>query len=155
MFVKARDHSFTALLVYVDDVILTGDDETEINHIKAALDAIFKIKDLGDLRFFLGLEVARSSKGIVVNQRKYALELISDAGLLSCRPLSTPMDCKTHLKHDDGPPFEDVSAYRRLVGRLLYLTTTRPDISFAFQQLSQYMSKPTITHHDAALRVLR
>lgn len=90
-----------------------------------------------------------------MNQRKYALELISDAGLLSCKLVSTPMDCKTHLKHDDGPLFEDVSANRRLIGRLLYLTTTRPDISFAGQQLSQYMSKPTIAHYNAALRVLR
>lgn len=65
------------------------------------------------------------------------------------------MDCKTHLRHDDGPLFDDAPAYRRLIGRLLYLTTTRPDISFAVQQLSQFMNKPTTTHHDAALRVLR
>lgn len=68
--VNTTDGSLTTLLIYVDDVILTGSNEFEINHIKAALDATFRIKDLGDLKFFLGLEVARSSKGIVVNQRK-------------------------------------------------------------------------------------
>ena len=75
---------FTALLVYVDDVILCGNDLTETNSIKAALDSSFKIKDLGNLKFFLGFEIAHSSKGISMCQRKYILELLQDAGYFTC-----------------------------------------------------------------------
>lgn len=155
LFIKSTPSSFTALLIYADDIILTGTALHEIDQIKHALDAAFKIKDLGDLRFFLGIEVARSKQGITINQRKYALELLYDAGLLGCKPSSTPMDNTVHLHNDDEPFYEDISAYRRLDGRLLFLTTSRPDISFSVQQLSQFMARPTQVHYNAALRVLK
>lgn len=155
LFVQTTASSFTALLVYVDDVILTGNDNSEINAIKSVLDSTFKIKDLGNLKFFLGLEVARNKDGIVVNQCKYNLELIIDAGLLACKPVNSPVDNKVRLHKEDATPFEDVHEYKRLIGRLLYLTTTRPDITFAVQHLSQFLAKPSISHHAAALRILR
>jgi len=99
--------------------------------------------------------VARSSKGITLCQRKYYLELLEDAKLTSCKPVSTPLDLSTCLHQDGGSLHHDVSSYRRLVGRLLYLTTTRPDIAYATQQLSQFMASPTVTHYQVALRVLR
>ena len=155
LFIKSRTGSFTALLVYVDDVILAGDNLTEISDVKTFLDSKFKIKDLGDLKYFLGLEVARSKTGISLCQRKYALELVADAGLLACKPFPTPMDSSVRLSKVHGEPLEDDSAYRRLIGRLLYLTTTRPDISYSVHQLSQFMAKPTSLHHQAALHILK
>ncbi|XP_061369785.1 uncharacterized mitochondrial protein AtMg00810-like [Gastrolobium bilobum] len=118
------------------------------------LDQQFKIKDLGTLHFFLGLEVTRSQKDIVLNQRKYALELVSDAGLLAVKPMSSPMDSSIRLAHDQGSPLADAASYRRLIGRLLYLTTTHHDISFAVHHLSQFGSKPIDIHLSAAHRVL-
>jgi len=86
---------------------------------------------LGELKYFLGLEVSRSDDGIFVSQRKYCLELLSDSGLLGCKPSSSPIDSSFHLKQDNSSELlDDPLSYRRLVGRLIYLTTTRPNIIF-------------------------
>lgn len=146
---------FTALLVYVDDVILAGNSMDEINKIKVTLDAEFKIKDLGQLKYFLGIEVAHSKLGISICQRKYCLDLLHDTGLLGSKPVSTPLDPSIKLHQDTSKAFDDIFSYRRLVGKLLYLTTTRPDIAFVTQQLSQFLSAPTITHYEAACRVVK
>jgi hypothetical protein len=155
LFTSSKAVKFTALLVYVDDIILAGDSIDEFDRIKGVLDAAFKIKNLGQLKYFLGLEVAHSKLGIVVSQRKYCLDLLKDSGHLGSKPANTPLDTSIKLHNDTGPMYTDLSSYRRLVGRLLYLNTTRPDISFATQQLSQFMHAPTVTHFNAACRVLR
>ncbi|XP_058756065.1 uncharacterized mitochondrial protein AtMg00810-like [Vicia villosa] len=155
LYVKHADSHFTALLVYVDDVVLAGNSLAEIRHVKHLLDKQFRIKDLGTLRYFLGLEIARSTIGILLNQRKYTLELLQDAGVLAAKPSSVPFDPNTKLSLHDGDLLDDPSSYRRLIGRLIYLTNTRPDISFAIQNLSQFMSQPRVPHIQAATRVLR
>ncbi|XP_024626656.1 uncharacterized protein [Medicago truncatula] len=155
LFIKHSTTQFTALLVYVDDIILAGNSLDEFTFIKNILHNSFKIKDLGQLKYFLGLEVAHSKLGISLCQRKYGLDLLSDTGLLDSKPVATPSDPSIKLYHDDSPLYTDIPAYRRLVGRLLYLNATRPDITFITQQLSQFLSKPTQTHYNAALRVLR
>jgi len=132
LFINSSERSFIAILVYVDDIILAGNDKEEIDRIREALNKIFKTKDLGDLKYFLGLEVARSKKGIMINQRKYALKLLKDAGFLACKPIVTPMDNLVKLSSTRSVPFTD----RRLIGRLMYLTNTQPDITFFVQQLS-------------------
>jgi hypothetical protein len=155
LYVKTTATSFTALLVYVDDIVLAGNSTQEIQAVKMFLDNKFKIKDLGQLRFFLGLEIARSDSGIFLNQRKYTLELLEDTGFLASKPASVPFDPTTKLSISDGQPLEDPSSYRRLIGRLIYLTNTRPDISFAVQHLSQFVSNPLLPHYQAATQVLR
>ena len=118
-------------MVYVDDLFLAGNDIHEINSVKQLLHDRFIIKDLGDIKYFLGMEVARSSKGITLFQRKYALELLEDAGLLVAKPASTPIDASLNLQKAGSALFEEASSYKRLISRLLYLTSTRPVLSFA------------------------
>ena len=155
LFLKSSGNNFTALLVYVDDIVLAGNSLEEFTYIKKELDTHFRIKDLGVLKYFLGLEVAHSRLGVSICQRKYCLDLLSESGLLGCKPAKTPLDATVRLRQDNSPLLPDVGCYRRLVGRLIYLTTTRPDISYAVQQLSQFMAAPTTTHFRAAQRVLR
>jgi hypothetical protein len=155
LFTLSTAQNFTALLVYVDDIILVGTSLDEFDRIKRILDDQFKIKDLGGLKYFLGLEVAQSREGIHVSQKKYCLDLLKDSGLLGSKPVTTPLDPAVKLHNDAGKPFEDISQYRRLIVKLLYLTHTRPDIAYATQQLSQFLHKPTVTHYHAACRVIR
>ena len=130
LFINSSERSFTTLLVFVDDIILARNDKEEIAWIKQALNQTFKIKDLWDLRYFLSLEVARSKKGIMVNQRKYALKLLTDASLLACKPALTPIDNHKKFSSTGSVPFIDIQVYKRLIGRIMYLTNTQPDITF-------------------------
>ncbi|XP_031107647.1 uncharacterized protein LOC116012283 [Ipomoea triloba] len=155
LFTRSKGNEFVALLVYVDDIVIASPDLSQVHQIKKHLDAVFHIKDLGPLKFFLGLEVARSSKGISVTQRKYTLELLEESGFLHCKPAKTPMTTATRLSRTTGNTLDNITQYRRLVGKLLYLTITRPDISYATQQLSQFLDCPTDIHLQVAHRVLR
>jgi Reverse transcriptase (RNA-dependent DNA polymerase) len=90
----------------------------------------FNIKDLGFLKYFLGIEIARSPKGLFISQRKYIFDLLKETGKLGCKPVTTPIDNKCKLNTEDGEPVEDINHFQRLVSRLIYLTVTRPDIFF-------------------------
>ncbi|KAK2402246.1 putative mitochondrial protein [Trifolium repens] len=155
LFTKKTPTGFTAILVYVDDLVLGGTDINEINHLKAFLDQKFSIKDLGSLKYFLGFEVARSSNGISLCQRKYTLDLLQDTGLLAAKPCPTPMQPQLQLHKASGKLISDPTAYRRLIGRLLYLTHSRPEISYAVSKLSQFLDSPTDEHMLAGLHVLK
>uniref|UniRef100_A0A2N9GDP6 CCHC-type domain-containing protein n=1 Tax=Fagus sylvatica TaxID=28930 RepID=A0A2N9GDP6_FAGSY len=155
LFTRTQGIVFIALLVYVDDILIASNDMPSVNALKDYLHAEFKLKDLGNLKYFLGLEVARSTKGISLCQRKYALDILSDSGMLGSKPMATPMEQNLKISQSTGEILVDPSPYRRLVGRLLYLTVTRPDISYSVQRLSQFMSKPTDIYLTAAYRVLR
>lgn len=119
------------------------------------LNSVFSLKDLGPLKYFLGLEVARNDKGIVVSQRKYVLDILEDSGVLGATPVLFPMDPNIKLSRSDGELISDPSNYRHLFGRLVYLTITRLDLSFSIQMLSQFMDSPHKPHMDATSQVLR
>ncbi|KAL2472328.1 cysteine-rich RLK (RECEPTOR-like protein kinase) 8 [Abeliophyllum distichum] len=155
LFVKKSDSSFIALLVYVDDVILASDNILEIDRLKNFLHEKFTIKDLEQLKYFLGLEVARSKNGITLYQRKYVLDILEDTGLTGAKPVAFPMKSTLKLSANDTNLYQVPSGYRRLIGRLLYLTLTRPDLAYSVQVLSQFLAKPAVSHHQAAIRVLR
>ncbi|KAL0319697.1 UNVERIFIED_CONTAM: Retrovirus-related Pol polyprotein from transposon RE1 [Sesamum radiatum] len=155
LFIKQSATEFTALLVYVDDILLTGSSEAALHSVRDYLDRLFTIKDLGSAKYFLGLELARSSHGLHVTQRKYLHDILADASMLDAKPAPTPFPSGLKLVLADGSLLPDPNRYRRLVGRLLYLGFTRPDISFAVQQLSQFLQAPRSSHWDAAIHVLR
>nr|XP_025704048.1 uncharacterized protein LOC112805946 [Arachis hypogaea] len=140
---QGTEFGFTALLVYVDDLVIADNDEKIINRIKRILYEKFKIKDIGDLKFFLGMEVTRSKKGIALYQRKYVMDLLKEARFEECKPATTPLDYTVKLFREKGEPLKDHSGYRKLVGRLLYLANTRLDISHAVEKLSQFLDCPT------------
>lgn len=144
-----------ALLVYIDDVLITRNCERDITGVKRYLNEIFSIKDLGHVHYFLGLEIVRSKDGTYVNQRKYILDVLSDAGLLGCKTVDTPLPKNCKLVASQVKPLAEPEKYRRLVGRLLYMNFTRPDITYVVQQLSQFVEAPCQEHWDAALHVLR
>ncbi|CAM8880391.1 unnamed protein product [Rhodiola kirilowii] len=145
-----------ALLVYVDDVIITGTSSAMIQTVKDFIHDLFKIKDLGHLKYFLGFEAARSDEGLFLNQRKYALDLIYEAGLLACKPSKVPMDSKHKLSLSTSHVLEDIPApYRRLVGQLIYLTNTWPNLAYSIHILSQFMHQPNQDQLNAAHKVLR
>ncbi|CAN1239948.1 Retrovirus-related Pol polyprotein from transposon TNT 1-94, partial [Linum grandiflorum] len=155
LFLKKSATGITVLLIYVDDMILTGDDMDEIARTKQALQEHFHLKELGHLSYFLGLEIQRSPKGIFVNQKKYIVDLLADAGCAECSPCSTPMEMNLKLSKDEGEALSDPTFYRRLVGSLIYLVSTRPDVAYAVQVVSQFMSLPRKPHLNAVYRILR
>jgi hypothetical protein len=91
---------------------------------------------LGVLKYFLRIEVTHSPKGIFLSQRKYTLNLLKETGKLGCKPASTPIENKNKLNSEDGKPLEDINQFPRLVGKIIYLTVTRPDISFSIAKLA-------------------
>ncbi|XP_042962943.1 uncharacterized mitochondrial protein AtMg00810-like [Carya illinoinensis] len=155
LFTKHEADSYIAILIYVDDILVASNSNKAISTLRTFLNLKFKVRDLGCLRYFLGLEVARSSKWIHLCQKKYVLDILSYSGMLGCKPLKIPLDQNFNISKEDSNPITDPSIFRRLIGRLLYLTITRPDICFSVQVLSQFMDCPNDTHLAAAYRILR
>ncbi|XP_068666717.1 uncharacterized mitochondrial protein AtMg00810-like [Aristolochia californica] len=155
LFTKSHGFSFVALLVYVDDIILTGPSSRAIAELKQFLHTQFKLKDLGCFKHFLGLEIVQSKADIVFSQRHYTLQSLEDSGYLACKPTNVPMDPKLHLTATDGDLLSDITHYRRLVGKLLYLTLSHFDITFAVHKLTQFVAQPRLPHLQAVHHLLR
>ncbi|MCH86991.1 hypothetical protein A2U01_0007855 [Trifolium medium] len=145
LFVLQKQGTQIVVLVYVDDLIVAGNDSAAIELFKGYLNACFHMKDLGKLKYFLGVEVAQSGTGISLSQRKYALDIISEVGLLGAKPALTPLEQNHHLALANGSPLRDPEKYRRLVGRLIYLCFTRPELSYCVHTLSQFMQQQSKT----------
>lgn len=166
LFVNKSEAGMIMVLVYVDDMMITDSSLELIEKTKLKLQQAFKMKDLGELKYFLGIEFTRSAEGILMHHRKYALELIAEVGMSAAKPAGTPIDVnvkltskqydqdvKNHGASED--PLVDQTMYQRLIGKLLYLNMTRPNLSFSTQNLSQLIQQPKKSHMDATLRVVR
>ena len=155
LFTYTSNTSFTVLLVYVDDILLIGNNPSCVESLKQLLDAKFGLKYLGSLRYFLGLEIARTNEGISLNQRKYSLEILKDSGFIGSKPVEFPMEQNPRLSKYKGKPLANLGQYRRLIGRLLYLTLTQTNITYIVHRLSQFVSQPREPHQLATNRVLQ
>uniref|UniRef100_A0A2N9J9Y4 Integrase catalytic domain-containing protein n=1 Tax=Fagus sylvatica TaxID=28930 RepID=A0A2N9J9Y4_FAGSY len=143
------------VLVYVDDILVTGTHSSHISTLIRTLQQEFPLKDLGALSYFLGIHVVRNSQGLHLSQSKYIVELLHRAHMIGAKPCSTPTASSSKLSLHDGVSLSEATEYRQIVGALQYCTLTRPDIAFSVNQLCQFMHSPTNTHWAAAKRVLR
>ena len=143
------------LVVYVDDLFITGNNENYIAFIKKELKKGFEMTNLGHLHYYLGIEVIQNPKYILISQKKYIGELLNKFGMAECNLFSTLMEHHLKLTSKEGNEFEDATKYRQIEGSLIYLTTTRPHISFLGGILSRFMQNPCEGHWSAVKRVLK
>ena len=141
--------------MYVDDIVLTGDDCSELERLKRRLGKEFEIKNLGALKYFLGMEFAQSKESIFVSQRKYVLDLLDETGMLGCKLVETPIEPNEKLQPAKAENVKDRERYQKHVGRLIYLSHTRLDIAFSVSMVSQFMHELGLEHFEAVYRILR
>ena len=146
----SKSGKLTILEVYVDDIIITGNDDDERERLQKGLMSEFAIKNLGQMKFFLGIEVAHSTQGILLSQQKYILDLLTETGFFECQHVRTPIEVNHKLTLNECEEKVDIGRYQRLVRKLIYLVHTRPDISYAVNILSQFMHSPRGSHLQEA-----
>jgi Reverse transcriptase (RNA-dependent DNA polymerase) len=155
LFLKHNQGKITALIIYVDDMIITGNDTSEIENLEGKLSEEFEMKNFRGLKYFLGIEVARSKERIVLSQQKYVLDLPAEVGLLDCKPVHTPAVQSLKLGDSSNHAPASKERYQRLVGKLIYLSHTRPDIAYAVSMVSQFIHSPSEVHMEVVYRILR
>ncbi|BBG93416.1 HXXXD-type acyl-transferase family protein [Prunus dulcis] len=146
LFVKHDGRRLIALIIYVNDIVVTGNDIEEQLKLQKYLSQEFEMKDLGDLKYFLGIEVARSKTSIFLYQRKYVLDLLTETRMLGCKPADTPVEMNHKLYEDmDQEP----------TNKLIYLAHTRPDIAYDVSVVSQFMHLQSVSHRNTVDRILK
>jgi len=155
LFIKhSQEGKLTLLLVYVDDMIVAEDDEHEKQILKEKLVAQFEMKDLGKLKYFLGIEVSYSKKGIFISQRKDVIDLLKETGMINCKTTGVPIEQTHRIESDEGSSTVNKGQYQSLVGKLIYLAHTRPDIAYVVSVVSQFMHDPRERHLQAINKIL-
>jgi hypothetical protein len=155
LFILSHKSVTVYLLLYVDDIIITGNNSSAVSNIISQLSTAFELKDLGPLRYFLGLQIDYKKGGFFVHQRKYLTDLLHKFTMTDCKAASTPIATTPLLTSTSTELLSDPTPYRSLVGALQYATFTRPDITFAVNRVCQFMHKPSPAHFVAAKRILR
>ena len=135
-------------------MIVTGSSPKEVEKLQSHLAKEFEMKDLGTLKYFLDIEVSRSKHGLFLSLQKYTLDILNETGNSACEPVNTPIE----VNHDMSIyPYQiptNKERYQRLLGKLIYLTHTRPDISYAVSVVSQFMHNPSNQHMSVVNRIL-
>ncbi len=155
LYVKKTDHGIVVIIIYVDDLIIIGDSDIDIFDLKKLLKQKFEMKDLGELHYFLDIEVIQSPKGIWLLQRQYALNKLSEYGMTGCKPILIPLEQNVKLSVDEGDLVDDTTMYRCIVGNLIYMTIIRPNLNYVVGVVSQFMQTPRKLYLDAVRRILR
>lgn len=154
LFILSDGTNIFYLLVYVDDILLTSSNSVMLHHLVQLLSSEFKLRDLGNVHYFLCIEVQSIGMGLMLRQQKYILDILTRAGMTSCNPVDTPVSpSKLALQSDH--PFSDPTRFRQIMGALQYLTFTRPDIYFVVNKVCQYMHAPTDSYWAAVKCILR
>jgi histone deacetylase 1/2 len=155
LFTFQKGDLLIILLIYVDDILITGTSSSYIFSLIQNLGRLFSMKDLGPLHYFLGLEAVYSTTGLHLTQTKYTMDLLFRTKFQDVKPISSPANAGKKLSLYDGDPLSDPTEFRSVVGALQYLTLTRPDICFAVNQVCQFLHQPTTHHWTAVKRILR
>ncbi|KAL9811798.1 putative RNA-directed DNA polymerase [Arabidopsis thaliana] len=142
------------LLLYVDDIMLTASSTSFLKSIVTKLKTEFPMSDMGRLSFFLGISATFDHNGVFLSQEKYAKDIIARGEMQNCKPSLTPVDLASKLEESVGPKIQNPTLYRSLAGALQYLTITRPDISYAVQQVCLFMHDPRESHLHALRRLI-
>ena len=142
LFYKENGSDLTLLLIYVDDIIVTGSNNAEIEKLISSLGNTFALKDLGELNFFLGIKIIRNNDTLILSQRKYIKDLLAKFDLKDCKGADTQLATTEKLSKNIGNVFHEPTKYRRAIGRLQYAVITRPEIAYAVNKLSQFMANP-------------
>ncbi|CAL2257936.1 unnamed protein product [Prunus armeniaca] len=155
LFLKRNGGKINVLIVFVDDMVVTGNDTLEKQKLQKYLSHEFEMKDLGTLKYFLRIEVAKSKTGIVLSQRKYVMDLLTETGMLGCKPADTPIEMNHKLCEDMDRLPTNKKQYQCLVRRLIYLAHTRPYTAYVISMVSQFMHSPSVYHRNAVDQILR
>jgi hypothetical protein len=155
LFIYKSATFITYILIYVDDIIITSSKPEAITELLNQMESEFAVKQLGDLNFFLGIEMSQQPNGIILSQRRYILDILKCTNMSDAKPVSTPMATSVHLTAHDEEIFDDPTLYRSTIGAFQYLHFTRPDIAFTVNRLSQFLQKPLLPHWQAAKHLLR
>lgn len=155
LYIKVIDADLIVVSLYVDDLLVTGSTADLIKKFKAQMMEVFEMTDLGDMTYFLGMEIQQTQQGIFIGQQKYAKEVLKKFNMEDCKSMSTPLAQNDKFNKEDGAEKVDEGLYRSIIGCLMYLTATRPDIMYSVSLLSRYMHCASEVHYKAAKRVLR
>lgn len=153
VFVKFSSTGCVILVIYVDDIIISGSDLSGIEETKRWLQSQLYIKDFGELQHFLGIIVSRDKCGLLSSQHKYEKDQLFETGCINMAA-DIPIEVSTKLEPYLGDKVVDPRNYRPTVGKLIYMTVTRPDIAFALSIVSQFMQGPRVPHWNSVLRIL-
>ena len=157
LFIYQKGKTTMFMLIYVDDIIVTSSSQEAVVALLKDLKKDFALKDLGDLHYFLGIEVRRDKEGLVLSQEKYAKDILSRVGMTKCKAMVTPLSSTEKLSRTEGEALglEDSTKYRSIVGALQYLTLTRPDLAYSVNKVCQFLHEPTTIHWTSVKRILR
>lgn len=155
VYTRRNKDDILIISVYVDDILVTGTSVASIEAIKKQMGSVFEMSDLGQLAYYLRIEVKQREGVIELKQTGYDKKLLVQAGLADCNPTKYPMDPGEQLTKDENGKKVDNTKYRSLVGELRYLVHTRPDIAFAVGMVSRYIENPTLMHLNSVKRILR
>ncbi|CAJ2647282.1 unnamed protein product [Trifolium pratense] len=155
LFVKQVEEKILIVSLYVDDLIYTGNDDELIRDFKSSMKRNFAMTDLGKMSYFLGVEVTQNDRGIFINQQKYAAEILNRFNMDSCNFVCSPIVPGTKLFKDENGKCVDSTQFKQMVGCLMYLIATRPDLCYSVCLIARYMERPTEIHLAAAKRILR